>query len=162
MPQPVIGNKRMCIVTANKPVLLMLFASSHQNGNSQDGVFMALVPPVKQFSNSVTITVPSDVEGFANIIIPNDYCSRPHCSLVVNNSMVSISDSTPIYCSGNEVCGQAISVTLPAGVNKLKFANAEAKMGVISHATHIIYDYGTVGGMNLNHIACRYNVTRLW
>lgn len=158
----VVGNKRMCSVTANKPVLLMLFAPSHQNGNSQDGVFMALVPPVKQFSNSVTITVPSDVKGFANIVVPNDYCSSPHCSLVVNNSMATISDSTPIYCSGNEVCGQAISVTLPAGVNKLRFANAEAKMGVISHATHIIYDYGTVGGMNLNHIAGGYNVTRLW
>lgn len=160
----VVGNKRLCSVSANKPVLLMLFAPSHQSGNSQDGVFMTLVPPVKQFPNSVTVTVPSDlgVEGFANIVIPHDYCSGSDCSLVISNSMdslsIAISNTAPIYCSGNEVCGQAISVSLPAGVNKLRLSNAEAKMGVISHASHVIYDYGTVGGMNLNHIAGRYRL----
>lgn len=156
-----VGNKRMCSVTANKPVLLMLLAPSHQNGNSQDGVFMSIVPPVKQFTNSVTVTVPPDlsVRRFANIIVPNDYCSSPYCSLVINNSMETLpSASSPIYCSGNEVCAWAINVSLPAGVTRLGFspANPEAKMGVISHANHILYDYGTVGGMNLNHIAGRY------
>lgn len=146
-------NNRICSVRADKPVLVMLFAPNDWTGSAFDKTFLSVVPPVKQFTNSVTVTLPDD--GSVTTTLPVEACPTSQCSVLING-LATMTSSVPIYCSLDEVCGYAMNIGLPAGVHQLRLSNTEAKMGVISYAFTTHFGYGTVSGMDLNHIAGYY------
>ena len=154
------SNDRTCSFRANKPVLVVLLAPS-DSGTDDDGAFMSVVPPVKQYVNSVSFTLlnadgRADSNRSVTITVPDSSCSTSECSVIVDDSStIDIAAmAEPIHCSPSEVCGHAVSVNLSAGAHILRMAQPDGRMGVIASAAHKdVYGHGTVAGMALNHIA---------
>lgn len=150
---------RSCSVQSDKPVLLMLFAPNE--GEEPDGAFMSIVPPVEQYTNSVVLTLPDindeiDTNRSLTIFVPASSCPDLECSIIIDNSSnINIAEmAEPIYCALNELCGYAVLINITSsGVHTLKLSEPDGRFGVIAYAFHEDgYGYGSVGGMNLNHI----------
>jgi hypothetical protein len=151
-----VGINRRCSIAANRPVLVMLFATNTA-GESESNAFMALVPPVKQYISPVSLTLePTALDNTVSITIPATSCPNSHCSLLVDNDVTLnvVASSQPIYCSQNQVCGYALSHKLSAGVHTLRVSETDGPIGVISYTNSTTkYGFGTVGSLALNNIA---------
>ena len=79
-----IPSNRTCSIEADQPVLLMLFTPNELNGSIlYDGAFMALVPPVEQYSSGYDVyTIHSF--GSVSITIPAEYCRNASCQVIIN------------------------------------------------------------------------------
>ena len=156
-----VGTNRRCSMTADKPVLVMLFATNTA-GDSKSNTFMSLVPPVKQYISPVYLTLePSVQDNTVSITIPATSCPNSQCSLLVDNDITinAAASSQPIYCSKSEVCGYVLSHSLPAGVHTLKLSESSAPIGVISYTeSSTKFGFGTVGSLALNNIAGIYSM----
>ena len=152
-----VGESRRCSIRGDKPILVMLFAPNEVTGHLEpEGGFMALVPPVKQYTSTHTLNLQPDSNNTVTITIPASACPNSQCIIEIDNQPtidIAIS-SEPIYCSPNEVCGYVVTETLPAGVHTVSLAESTGAMGVISYTyRRVTYGTGTVGGLALNHIA---------
>ena len=147
-----VGSTRLCSIRADKPILVVLMAPNVRIGIGEiyDGAFMALVAPVNQYINSITITMLSS--GAITATIPAEFCPNAQCSLLVNETDIT-SVPVPIHCSVDDVCAYAVTSSLPAGVQRLKLADTSARMGLTSYTLTVKSGYGTITGMDLNHIA---------
>ena len=147
-----VGNTRRCSIRANKPILVMLLAPNEGNVLYEDGAFMSVVPPVLQYTDSVTITVPDIPESNNSITItlPVESCYNSQCSILVNDEYTIdvATRAQPIHCSTHKVCGYALSLTnLSAGTHTLKLSTVG--MAVVYYTLNRYAGYGTVGGLSL-------------
>ena len=148
-----IPSNRTCSIEADQPVLLMLFAPNELNGSIlYDGAFMALVPPVKQYSSDYDVyTIHSF--GSVSITIPAEYCCNALCQVIINETIIS-TGFLPIYCSIDSVCGYTLTYRLPIGTHRIRPVNHT--LGVISYTFNYNRGYGTVARMQLNQVAGKY------
>ena len=151
-----VGINRRCSVTANRPVLMMLFGTNTA-GERESNAFMALVPPVKQYISPVSLTLePTARDNTVSITIPATSCPNSQCLLLVDNDVTIdvAASSQPIYCSHNEICGYVLAHKLSAGVHTLRVSDTGGPIGVISYTNSTTkYGFGTIGSLALNNIA---------
>ena len=146
-----VGLQRTCSIRADKPILLMLLAPNSYL-KWYDGAFMSLVPPVRQYTSTVTVIMPHD--GNVTITLPVESCPGSQCSVIVGESHTPTTTSAPIHCSLNEVCGYVMVANLSAGVHKLRTPDVETGMGVTAYAftSNLKSGYGTISTLGLNYI----------
>ena len=154
-----IEKNRTCSIKADKPVLLMLLAPNEyyaQNICRYDGAFMALVPPVEQYSYDYYLHTIHN-SSYISITVPTEYCPNALCQVVINETIIS-TGFLPIYCSIDSVCGYALAYSLPLGTHRIRHEDPTAPLGVISYTFSPTWGYGTVVGMQLNQVAgkCQY------
>lgn len=145
-----LGLDRFCSVTANKPVLLIQYSQ----GYSIDGIgdpFMAMIPPVEQYSNNFTVVAPASFNNHLTITIPLEHFN--------NNNSILLNDTTvttrwmPIYCSKTFVCGYGTRLSVQEGTHRIRHTHPLAKILVMAYGFEYHDGYGLNTGMELNWIA---------
>lgn len=143
-----LGRDRFCSITTNKPILLVQYSQ----GYSLDGVgdpFMALIPPVEQYSNNFTVSAPRAFYNHLTVTVPLEYFSNN--SILLNNTVVS--GWIPIYCSESFVCGYGTRLRVQEGTHKIHHVHPQAKFLVMAYGFEYHDGYGLNAGMELNWIA---------
>ncbi len=150
-----IPSTDFCWIEGSNRILVLQFSV----GQSADGVpsdpFMAMVPPVDQYSNSYTLaTVPSVVQQYThhmNIFIPAAFYQPDQIFLngqALNQTGLQI---TSIRRFGTTQA-YAARTTVPEGVQTLYHTNRLAQLGVLMYGFGGFNSYGYPGGLRLQQI----------
>jgi hypothetical protein len=139
-----------CCIETTKPAIVMMYSKGHSTDEiilpsatgTQGDPFMLLVPPVSQYSNDYTITVPmlstADFSGHFSYALPLQFFDNSAISrsrLTINGTtFMPDSGYVPIYCSSGQICGYGAYSSLPVG-NHLVTYN-------IPGAAMMLYMYG--------------------
>ncbi len=138
-----------CCIETTKPAIVMMYSKGHSADEiilpgvvgAQGDPFMLLVPPVSQYSNDYTITVPkldTDFVGHFSYALPLQFFDNS----VVSRSALTINGTTfapdsgyvPIYCSSGQICGYGAYSGLPDGDHQVTYN--------IPGAAMMLYMYG--------------------
>ena len=141
-----------CCIETTKPAIVMMYSKGHSLDEitfsglvgTQGDPFMLLVPPVSQYSNDYTITVPKPVRnnfiGYFSYALPLQFFDNSIISrnaLTVNETtFIPDSGYSPIYCSGGQICGYGAYSGLPDGDHEVVYNMPGAAM--------MLYMYGFV------------------
>ena len=149
-----IPSTDFCWIEGTEKILVTQFSV----GQDADGVlsdpFMAIVPPVDQYSNSYTLaTVPSvfspAFSHYLNILIPQAFLQLDEIFL----NGVALSGSTVVSIMRYNVAQvHAVQVTVSEGVQTLRHANPLAQLGVIVYGYRQFSGYGYPGGMSIQNV----------
>ena len=145
-----LGRDRFCSITANKPFLLIQYSQ----GYSIDGVgdpFMAIIPPVEQYSNNFTAVAPAAFNNHLTITVPLEYFNNNHTILL--NDTILLTEWIPIYCSKTFVCGYGTRLSVEEGTHRISHVHSQAKFLVMAYGFEYHDGYGSHTGMELNWIA---------
>ena len=145
-----IPSTDFCWIEGTEKIFLIQFSV----GSKVDGVpsdpFMAMVPPVDQYSNSYTLaTVPSVVQTYThylNILIPEAFYQLDQIFL----NGVALSGSTVVSINRYGVTQvRVVRTTVSEGVQTLSHTNPLAQLGVIIYGFGSFNSYGYPGGIGV-------------
>ena len=148
-----IPSTDFCWIEGTEKILVAQFCI----GSSADGVasdpFMAIVPPVDQYSNSYTLaTVPSVVQTYThylNILIPEAFYQLDQIFL----NGVALSGSSVVSINRFGVTQvRVVRTTVSEGVQTLYHTNPLAQLGVIIYGFGTFNSYGYPGGIGVQVI----------
>ena len=147
-----VNSTDFCWMEADKSILLLQFAV----GNAADSVpsdpFMALVPAVSHYTNSLTLPiVNSSLNNFThylNIIIPAEHY-QPDQIFLDGQSLQSLSLEFVAIVHNGETMAYATQVTVSATTHTLIHGNSRGLLGVVSYGFAHRTSYGRIGGMRL-------------
>lgn len=160
-----------CCIETTKPAIVMMYSKGHSLdeisllgvAGAQGDPFMLLVPPVSQYSNDYTITVPkpetSDFNGYFSYALPLQFFDNSTISrnaLTVNGTTFTPdSGYYPIYCSDGQICGYGAYSGLPDGYHEVAYNIPGAAMmlcmyGFVREASFAYpagFEMQAIGGM---------------
>lgn len=150
-----IPSTDFCWIEGSHRILVVQFSV----GQEADGVisdpFMAMVPPVDQYSNAYTLaTVPSVVQEYnhyMSIFIPTAFYQPDQIYLNGLTLTQAGLQFTSIKRFGT-VEVYAARATVPEGVQTLHHTNQLAKLGVLMYGYGSYNSYGYPGGLQLQQI----------
>ncbi len=150
-----IPSTDFCWIEGSNRILVLQFSV----GQNVDGVpsdpFMAMVPPVDQYSNSYTLaTVPSVVQQYThhmNIFIPVAFYQPDQIFLNGQTLSQTGLQFTSIRRFGTTQV-YAARTTVPEGVQTLYHTNQLAQLGVLMYGFGGVNSYGYPGGLRLKQI----------
>ena len=145
-----------CWIEGDKRIILLQFSVGQEVDNVLSDPFMAMIPPVDQYSNGYTLaTVPDGVQNythFINLYIPKDFF-KP-CEIFLNEqSLEEINvNFTAIQSLGvTEVYGAQVEII--GGVQTLRHSNKSASIGVLVYGFSHSNSYGYSGGLKLKTLS---------
>ena len=148
-----IPSTDFCWIEGTQKILLIQFSVGSDADNVPSDPFMAMVPPVDQYSNSYTLaTVPSVVQTYThylNILIPEAFYQLDQIFL----NGVALSGSTVVSISRYGITQvRAVRTTVSEGVQTLYHTNPLAQLGVIIYGFGSYNSYGYPGGIGVQVI----------
>ena len=152
-----IPSTDFCWIEGDGKIILLQFSV----GKRVDKVlfsdpFMAMIPPVDQYSNGYTLaTVPDGVQNythFMNLYIPKDFF-KPREIFLNEQSLEEINvNFTAIQFLGvTEVYGAQVEII--GGVQTLRHVNQFASIGVLVYGFSYSTSYGYSGGLKLKKLS---------
>ena len=145
-----------CWIEGDKRIILLQFSvGQHVDGVPSDP-FMAMIPPVDQYSNGYTLaTVPDGVQNynhFMNLYIPKDFF-KPREIFLNEQSLEEINvNFTAIQFLGvTEVYGAQVEII--GEVQTLRHVNQFASIGVLIYGFSYFTSYGYSGGLKLKKLS---------
>ena len=151
-----IPSTDFCWIEGTEKILVAQFCVGSDADSVPSDPFMAIVPPVDQYSNSYTLaTVPSVVQTYThylNILIPEAFYQLDqifHNGVAIINSgstadIVSIKRYTVTRA-------YAVRMLASEGVHTIKHINPLAQLGVIVYGFQNSAAYGYPGGMGVQN-----------
>ena len=149
-----IPSTDFCWIEGTEKILVTQFSV----GQAVDGVpadpFMAIVPPVDQYSNSYTFATapfvsPPAFSHYLNILIPQAFFQLDQIFL----NGVALSGSTVVSIMRYNVTQvHAVRVNVSEGVQTLSHTNPLAQLGVIVYGFRHASGYGYPGGMGVQNV----------
>ena len=160
-----------CCIETTKPAIVMMYSKGHSLDEitfpglvgTQGDPFMLLVPPVSQYSNDYTITVPksgrNSFNGHFSYALPLQFFDNSTTSrnafTINETTFTPDSGYYPIYCSGGQICGYGAYSSLPDGDHKVAYNMPGAAMMLcmygflreISFAYPAGFEMQAIGGM---------------
>ena len=151
-----IPSTDFCYIEGNKKILVLQFSVGQLVDNVVSDPFMAMVPPIDQYSNAYTLaTVPSVVQTynhFLSVFIqapffePADIFLNEQSLLDRGTSFIEIKrlgDQTEVY---------AARISVAEGSQSLYHRNPLARIGVLAYGFGSFNSYGYPGGLRLRDI----------
>ena len=163
-----ISSFEFCRFTSDKPVLLaQLSLASGSDGNENADPFMVLIPPLRQYRDSVsfrifqTVIVGLNESHFVNIILPAVFDRN---GVLLNDEQLPEGIWSPILCdgSGELVCAYAAQVQITRDTQTVSHIDADARISVIVYSLAFRTGQGFSAGMMQRPIACMYIHTRVF
>ena len=150
-----VNSTDFCWMEADKSILLLQFAVGTEVDSMPGDPFMALVPAVSHYTNSLTLPiVNSSLNNFThylNIIIPAEHY-QPDQIFLDGQSLQSLSLEFVDIVHNGETMAYAAQVEVSATTHTLIHGN-RGLLGVVSYGFAHRSSYGHVGGMQLPHIS---------
>ena len=147
-----IGPDVFCSMQANRPVLLMQFASGAQHETPHYGnPFMMVIPPVEQHRSNYTLVTQSGFDNFLTITVTTEFFNTS--DIILNGASLAGSAWTPIYCSAVDVCAYGTRLSARVGTSFIYHSNPAAKLGVVVYGFSYSGSYGYPAGMQLQQIS---------
>ena len=147
-----VNSTDFCWMEADKSILLLQFAVGTTADNVRSDPFMALVPAVSHYTNSLTLPiVNSSLNNFThylNIIIPAEHY-QPDQILLNGQSLQSLALEFVAIVHNGETMAHAAQVTVSATTHTLIHGNSTGLLGVVSYGFARSASYGHIGGMRL-------------
>ena len=151
-----MSSESFCWMEADKRVLLVEFAVGTQADFVPSDPFMALVPAVSHYTNSLTLPiVNSSLNNFThylNIIIPAEHY-QPDQILLDGQSLQSLALEFVAIVHNGETVAYAAQVEVDATTHTLIHFNSRGLLGVVSYGFARSVSYGHVGGMQLSQLS---------
>ena len=148
-----ISGNSFCSIESNKPILVMEFALAYVLDNVGDP-FIAMVPPVEQYSNNYVLSVLSEfTTNYITVYVAPEYYQSS--KIFVDSFNLQSYSWTTVYCSDSTVCGYVTRVPLDPGEHRLYHQDTEAKIGVSAYGFNSFNSYGYPGGLQLIPIQCK-------
>ena len=150
-----ISSTQYCWIEGSKKTLLLQFSV----GQNADGVssdpFMAMVPPVDQYSNSYTLqAIPSTLQPYThyiNILIPEVFYQPD--DIYLNQLPLSSYNFQFIAIKRLGVTAvYATQIDVAEGVQDLHHTNPLGRLGVLAYGFGSYNSYGYPGGLRLKDI----------
>ena len=144
------ATESFCSIVSDGPILVMEFGL----GNSLDGIgdpFMAMIPPIEQYSNNYIFTVlPDFATNYISVFIaPQHFQSE---QIFLDGANLQNATWTPVYCN-NVVCGYITRIPLDADrEHSLYHADLDGRIGVLAYGFNSYNSYGYPGGLQLSPI----------
>ena len=154
-----------CCIETTKPAIVMMYSKGHSLDEItfQGDPFMLLVPPISQYSNDYTITVPKPVRnnfiGYFSYALPLQFFDNS----IISRNALTVNETTfipdsgyyPIYCSGGQICGYGAYSGLPDGDHEVAYNMPGAAMmlcmyGFVREASFAYpagFEMQAIGGM---------------
>ena len=147
-----IGPNVFCSMQANRPVLLVQFASGAQHETPHYGdPSMMVIPPVEQHRNNYTLVTQSSFDNFLTITVATEFFNTS--DIILNGASLAGSTWTPIYCSTVDVCAYGTRLSVRLGTSFIYHRNPAAKLGVVVYGFSYSGSYGYPAGMRLDQIS---------
>ena len=147
-----VNSTNFCWMEADKNILLLQFAVGQGADYVLGDPFMALVPAVSHYTNSLTLPiVNSSLNNFThylNIIIPAEHY-QPDQIFLDGQSLLSLALEFVAIVHNGETMAHAAQVTVSATTHTLIHGNSRGLLGVVSYGFAIGTSYGHIGGMQL-------------
>ena len=153
-----------CWIEGDGKIILLQFSVGQEVDNVPfSDPFMAMIPPVEQYSNRYTLaTVPDGVQTqtnhdhFINLFIPK-YFFQPSKIFLNDRSLEELNvNFTAIQSLGvTEVYGAQIEIS--GGVQTLRHVNQFASIGVLIYGFNKYISYGYSGGLKLKDLSEEQN-----
>ena len=147
-----VNSTDFCWMEADKSILLLQFAVGTTADNVPSDPFMALVPAVSHYTNSLTLPIVNsslnDFTHYLNIIIPAEHY-QPDQIFLDGQSLQSLSLVFVDIVHNGETVAYAAQVTVSATTHTLIHGNSTGLLGVVSYGFVGYASYGHVGGMRL-------------
>ena len=147
-----VSSTSFCWMEADKSILLLQFAVGTQADNVPSDPFMALVPAVSHYTNSLTLPIVNsslnDFTHYLNIIIPAEHY-QPDQIFLDGQSLQSLSLVFVAIVHNGETMAYAAQVTVRPTTHTLIHGNSTGRLGVVSYGFARSASYGHVGGMQL-------------
>lgn len=148
-------DESFCVITSDKPLLVMQFALGHD----EDGVgdpFMMMITPIEQYSNNYVLNVlPEFSTNYITVYVtPENFQPK---SIFVDDNDLDNSTWTTVYCSSTDVCGYITYVTLTPGEHQLYHSDVSSHVGVSAYGFNTYNSYGYPGGLQLEPVQCKFN-----
>ena len=161
-----------CCVESSAPILLMQYSSGSDFDRSLKDSdratfgdpFMAIVPPVRQYTNNFTVPTMKDLRDplFASltIAVPQSGFFR---SPALDQAMINIDGEqfmpdegwVEIFCSSGQVCGYGGRLqSAPEGTVTVRHENPLAGISVWVYGIGAAVSFGFNAGFNLDPVAC--------
>ena len=145
-----------CWIEGDNRIILLQFSVGQGVDDVLSDPFMAMIPPVNQYSNEYTLTtVPDGVQTythFMNLYIPKNFFQLSEIFLngqsleELNLNFVAIQ-----RLGVTEVYGAQVNIS--GGVQVLRHASKLARIGVIVYGFGNFNSYGYPGGLRLKELA---------
>ena len=143
----------VCFIESSVPVLIGQYAYG-VNDNSQYGApFMMIIPPIEQYSNSITFEPFSNYsDNYMTIYVPFEFHDTQ--SIILDGSVVQ-NAWNEVFCSYTIPCGYVARLPVAGEHHQVKHLNSSARIAVSYYGfdtsdTEFNKAYGTSGGYNLN------------
>ena len=151
-----ISSTDYCWIEGDKRIILLQFSVGQEVDNVLSDPFMAMIPPVDQYSNGYTLaTVPDGVQNyihFMNLYIPKDFFQPSEIFLNGQPLNMTGHKFVPIKRQGViEVYG--VQVNISGGVQVLGHATMKANIGVLVYGFGSYNSYGYPGGLKLKDLS---------
>jgi hypothetical protein len=143
-----LARDRYCSVVANKPVLVVQYSKGYFLDRIGDP-FMLALPPISQYSNNFTFLSPARYNNHITIVVPVQYYDS---SMILLNSS-TVSGWSPIYCSGSDICGYGVRLSVPGGTHSVRHVGSGAILMVYVYGFEYHDGYGQIAGTKLIRIA---------
>ena len=147
-----VNSTDFCWMEAEKSILLLQFAVGQAADSVPSDPFMALVPAVSHYTNSLTLPIVNsslnDFTHYLNIIIPAEH-HQPDQIFLDGQSLQSLSLEFVAIVHNGETMAYAAQVTVSATTHTLIHGNSRGLLGVVSYGFASSVSYGHIGGMQL-------------
>ena len=147
-----VRSTHFCWVEADKRILLLQFAVGQTADDILNDPFMALVPAVSHYTNTLTLPiVDSSLNNFThylNIIIPAEHY-QPDQILLDSQSLQSLALEFVAIVHNGETMAYATQVEVTATTHTLIHSNTGGIIGVTAYGFAYHASYGHIGGMQL-------------
>ena len=147
-----VNSTDFCWMEADKSILLLQFAVGTTADSVPSDPFMALVPAVSHYTNSLTLPIISssmnNFTHYLNIIIPAEHY-QPGQIFLDGQSLQSLALEFVAIVHKGETVAYAAQVTVNATTHTLIHGNSTGLLGVVSYGFAYRSSYGHIGGMHL-------------
>ena len=151
-----VTSTHFCWVEADKRILLLQFAVGQTADDILSDPFMALVPAVSHYINSLTLPiVNSSLNNFThylNIIIPAEHY-QPDQIFFDGQSLQSLALEFVAIVHSGETMAYATQVEVSATTHTLVHGNTGGIIGVTAYGFADHASYGHIGGMQIPQIS---------
>ena len=151
-----VSSTDFCWMEADKGILLLQFAVGQNTDSVYSDPFMALVPAVSHYTNSLTLPiVDSSMNNFThylNIIIPAEHY-QPDQIFMDGQSLQSLALEFVAIVHNGETMAYASQIEVSATTHTLMHGNSRGLFGVVSYGFARYASYGHVGDMQLHQFS---------
>ena len=161
------GFEDFCCVEASQPILLLQYGTgSGLDGDdlvlldNSSGLFLVTIPPLQQYSNNFTVSIPSDTDTVStlSITVPVQHFDNSTAArdMIRVNDTAASEDWQAIYCSSGDVCAYGTRVSLGGGASAVFHEEPSAGIAAVVYGSSEQGAFSYSAGSSLNPILCEF------